>query len=114
MECNRLAAGPMCLLAQRPFFSAPAQLKCRFHLRSLCLCRDHDCMHSRVIALAYKQLPAEPSAAELRSMARSEAESGLTFAGFAIFQCPLKPESEPALRMLRDSNHQARLLFAVM
>ena len=45
-------------------------------------------------------------------MARADAESGLTFAGFAIFQCPLKPESEPALRMLRDSNHQVRLGFA--
>ena len=62
----------------------------------------------RVIALAYKQLSAEPSAAELRQMSRSEAESGLTFAGFAIFQCPLKPESEPALRMLQESNHQVR------
>jgi cation-transporting ATPase 13A1 len=41
-------------------------------------------------------------------MARSEAEAGLTFAGFAIFQCPLKPESEPALRMLQESNHQVR------
>ena len=41
-------------------------------------------------------------------MLRAEAESGLQFAGFAIFQCPLKPESEPALRMLRDSSHQVR------
>ena len=62
-----------------------------------------------MIALAYKQLPAEPLAADLRNMARSEAESGFTFAGFAIFQCPLKPESEPALRMLQESNHQVRL-----
>ena len=72
----------------------------------LCFSKPTACWQRRVIALAYKQLPAEPSAAEMRSMARSEAESGLTFAGFAIFQCPLKPESEPALRMLRDSNHQ--------
>jgi manganese-transporting P-type ATPase len=27
-------------------------------------------------------------------------------AGFAIFRSPLKPESEPTLRMLRDSQHQ--------
>ena len=59
-----------------------------------------------MIALAYKQLPEEPSAMQLRSMPRAEAESGLIFTGFAIFQCPLKPESEPALRMLRDSSHQ--------
>ena len=60
----------------------------------------------RVIALAYKQLAGEQSAVEIRKMLRSDAESNLQFAGFAIFQCPLKPESEPALRMLRDSSHQ--------
>lgn len=38
-------------------------------------------------------------------MSREEAEGGLTFAGCAIFQCPLKPESEPALRMLAESSH---------
>jgi hypothetical protein len=43
--------------------------------------------------LAYKQLPGEAGPAELRHMPRAEAESGLTFAGFAVLACPLKPGS---------------------
>ncbi len=39
-------------------------------------------------------------------MPREEVEGGLTFGGFAVLQCPLKPESEPALRMLKEASHQ--------
>lgn len=60
----------------------------------------------RVIALATKQLPSELTAAQLRDLTREEAESDLQFAGFAVLQCPLKPESEPALRMLKEASHQ--------
>ncbi|PSC72522.1 putative manganese-transporting ATPase PDR2 [Micractinium conductrix] len=61
---------------------------------------------ARVLALAYKQLPSGLTPSELRHMGRDTAESGLTFAGFAIFRSPLKEDSEPALRMLRESCHQ--------
>lgn len=60
---------------------------------------------ARVLALAHKRLPADMTAAQVRDLARADAESDLTFAGFAVLQCPLKPESEPSLRMLRDANH---------
>jgi hypothetical protein len=53
-----------------------------------------DCNPCRVIVLAYKQLPGEAGPAELRHMPRAEAESGLTFAGFAVLACPLKPGSD--------------------
>ena len=62
----------------------------------------------RVIALAYKQLPGKLGPAELRHLPRSEAESGLTFAGFAVLACPLKPgagvlrNSRPSLDALRN------------
>lgn len=45
---------------------------------------------SRVIVLAYKELEGLEGP-ELRRLPRAEAESGLTFAGFAVFACPLKP-----------------------
>ena len=55
---------------------------------------------ARVIALARKKLPDSVDASMLRSYSREEVESGLDFCGFAVFSCPLKPESEPALQEL--------------
>ena len=60
----------------------------------------------RVIALAYKQLDSGISASDLRTMPRGTVEQDLCFGGFAVLRCPLKPESEPALKMLKDSSHQ--------
>ena len=57
----------------------------------------HGC---RVLALAHRQLPSDFTAAAVRAMSREEAESQLQLAGFAVLQCPLKPESEPALAAL--------------
>lgn len=68
--------------------------------------RGHDdSSAARVIALAHKRLAAGLTASQLREVAREEVERGLEFGGFAVLQCPLKPESEPSLRMLRDSSH---------
>lgn len=61
---------------------------------------------ARVLAMAYKQLPSEMTPSELRHLPRDHAESELVFAGFAVFRSPLKDDSEPALRMLRESQHQ--------
>lgn len=44
--------------------------------------------------LAYKELNGLEGP-KLRRVPRAEAESDLTFAGFAVFACPLKP-GEPA------------------
>ena len=60
----------------------------------------------RVIALAYKQLGSSTTASDLRTMPRAEIEKDLSFGGFAVLRCPLKPESEPALKMLKESSHQ--------
>ena len=60
----------------------------------------------RVIALAYKQLDSSTNANDLRTMPRGEIEKDLQFGGFAVLRCPLKTESEPALKMLKDSSHQ--------
>lgn len=61
---------------------------------------------ARVLALAYKQLSSDLTPSSLRHMSRDEAESDMVFAGFAVFRSPLKPQSEPSLRMLKASQHQ--------
>lgn len=55
---------------------------------------------ARIIAMAYRQLDTnnEEDKAIIRGGNREMAESNLVFGGFAVFQCPLKPESEGALR----------------
>ena len=55
----------------------------------------------RVIALAWKKLDAELSPIQIGALTREEVECGLFFGGFAVFHCPLKEDSEPALRMLK-------------
>ena len=69
------------------------------------LSMNGDCV-CRVIALAYKQLDSSITASDLRSLSRADIEQGLTFGGFAVLRCPLKEESEPALKMLKESSHQ--------
>ena len=59
-----------------------------------------------MIALAYKQLDSSTSASDLRTMPRGDIERDLNFGGFAVLRCPLKTESEPALKMLKESSHQ--------
>ena len=48
-------------------------------------------------------------AAVLKALPREAVECRLAFAGFAVFQCPLKPQSEPALRALRDRSEERRV-----
>ncbi|CAA6669826.1 unnamed protein product [Spirodela intermedia] len=59
---------------------------------------------SRVLALAYKALP-EMAVSEARSLERDSVESGLSFAGFAVFNCPIRPDSGSVLAELKGSSH---------
>ncbi|CAI9768467.1 unnamed protein product [Fraxinus pennsylvanica] len=59
---------------------------------------------SRVLALAYKSLP-EMTVSEARSLEREVVESGLTFAGFAVFNCPIRGDSATILSELKGSSH---------
>ncbi|CAG9462154.1 unnamed protein product [Pedinophyceae sp. YPF-701] len=56
---------------------------------------------TRVLALASKALPAD---ADLAAYARADAESGLEFCGFALFETPVKEGSAPALELLAASS----------
>ncbi|GER34911.1 cation-transporting atpase 13a1, partial [Striga asiatica] len=59
---------------------------------------------SRVLALAYKSLP-DMTVSEARSMERDTVESGLIFAGFAVFNCPIRGDSAAVLSELKGSSH---------
>ncbi|CAL9178618.1 unnamed protein product [Musa hybrid cultivar] len=59
---------------------------------------------SRVLALAYKTLP-EMTVSEARNLERDVVENGLTFAGFAVFSCPIRSDSATVLYELKGSSH---------
>ncbi|CAK9139579.1 unnamed protein product [Ilex paraguariensis] len=64
---------------------------------------------SRVLALAFKSLP-EMTVSEVRSMDREMVESGLTFAGFAVFNCPIRGDSANVLSELKGSSHDLLMI----
>ncbi|KAK3018805.1 hypothetical protein RJ639_005043 [Escallonia herrerae] len=59
---------------------------------------------SRVLALAFKALP-DMTVSEARSLDRDMVETGLTFAGFAVFNCPIRGDSAKVLSELKGSSH---------
>ncbi|XP_057727468.1 probable manganese-transporting ATPase PDR2 isoform X2 [Arachis stenosperma] len=59
---------------------------------------------SRVLALAYKSLP-DMTVSEARGLDRDGVESGLTFAGFVVFNCPIRSDSAIVLSELKGSSH---------
>jgi len=63
---------------------------------------------SRVIALGYKYTDLKVSA--IRDITRDEVEKGLTFAGFLLFECPLKEDSAEAIDMLNKSSHRVIMI----
>ncbi|KAJ3676324.1 hypothetical protein LUZ60_003736 [Juncus effusus] len=64
---------------------------------------------SRVLALAYKSLP-DMSVSEARSLERDSVESDLTFAGFAVFNCPIRHDSASVLLELKNSSHDLAMI----
>ncbi|KAJ3101770.1 hypothetical protein HDU97_001054 [Phlyctochytrium planicorne] len=64
---------------------------------------------SRVLALGYKNLD-KVKAGDVNDLLREEVESNLTFAGFLIFLCPLKPDAAEAIKMLNNSSHRCVMI----
>jgi cation-transporting ATPase 13A1 len=60
---------------------------------------------SRVLALGIKDLGSLSTDA-INKMPRDQVEGGLTFAGFLVFHCPLKPDAVESLKMLADASHR--------
>ncbi len=68
---------------------------------------------ARVLALATRQLPAgelAPPSPAWRNASREALESRLRFAGLALFRCPLRASSAPALAALRRARHATIML----
>ncbi|KAG5635407.1 hypothetical protein H0H81_011385 [Sphagnurus paluster] len=64
---------------------------------------------SRVLALGMKEM--EPmSLDKIQKLPRENVESGLAFAGFLVFHCPLKPDAVEAIKMLADSSHRCVMI----
>lgn len=64
---------------------------------------------ARVLALGYRKLPGTLSSQDLRELTREKLESNLTFAGFVIISCPLKPDSKAVIKEIVNSSHSVRV-----
>ncbi|GAA5847692.1 hypothetical protein JCM5353_002617 [Sporobolomyces roseus] len=64
---------------------------------------------SRVLALGYKWSDGM-SAKEITTVSREQVESSLSFAGFLVFHCPLKPDAIQTLKDLADSSHRCVMI----
>ncbi|KAG8936656.1 hypothetical protein FRC02_000114 [Tulasnella sp. 418] len=64
---------------------------------------------SRVLALGWKDI-GTVSADKINHFTRDQVESKLTFAGFLIFHCPLKPDAVETLKMLADASHRCIMI----
>ncbi|KAL8822994.1 MAG: hypothetical protein Q9191_006282 [Dirinaria sp. TL-2023a] len=66
----------------------------------------------RVLALGYRYLSADAELGQKRinDLSRDEVESGLTFAGFLVLQCPLKDDAVSSVRMLNESSHRCVMI----
>ncbi|RKP09816.1 hypothetical protein THASP1DRAFT_34310 [Thamnocephalis sphaerospora] len=62
---------------------------------------------SRVLALGFKLME---STGDVNNVMRESVESGLTFAGFLVFHCPLKEDSKKAVDMLNKSAHRVVMI----
>ena len=63
---------------------------------------------SRVLALAYKNINTKLSS--IHSLTRDVVECDLIFAGFLVFNCPLKPDSINSVRELNESSHRVVMI----
>lgn len=59
----------------------------------------------RVLAMAYRELGDMRNLQSLKECGRDTIERNLTFAGFLVLDCPLKPDSKSVISELKKSGH---------
>lgn len=59
----------------------------------------------RVLAMAWRELGQAKHLAKYKDSGRDSIEKGLTFAGFLVLDCPLKPDSKSVISELKKSGH---------
>ncbi|EKM53145.1 uncharacterized protein PHACADRAFT_163440 [Phanerochaete carnosa HHB-10118-sp] len=64
---------------------------------------------SRVLALGFRETETM-STEKINKLSRDQVETGLTFVGFLVFHCPLKPDAVETLKMLADSSHRCIMI----
>uniref|UniRef100_A0A7E4UZ81 Cation-transporting ATPase n=1 Tax=Panagrellus redivivus TaxID=6233 RepID=A0A7E4UZ81_PANRE len=64
---------------------------------------------ARIIALGFREL-GSLSHQELRDNKREFYEQKLTFAGFVVIHCPLKPDTKAMIKEIIESNHQVTMI----
>mmetsp|Transcript_2561 Transcript_2561/g.3502 ORF Transcript_2561/g.3502 Transcript_2561/m.3502 type:complete len:519 (-) Transcript_2561:897-2453(-) len=60
----------------------------------------------RVLALGFKEIPAEVLAQNKTGLPREYCESELSFAGLLVYDCPLKDDTAKCISQLQASQHQ--------
>jgi cation-transporting ATPase 13A1 len=64
----------------------------------------------RVLSMAYKKLDNARDLVNYKNSGRNTVERDLVFAGFLIFDCPLKPESKAVISELRKSGQRVVMI----
>ncbi|CAJ0752371.1 15637_t:CDS:10 [Entrophospora sp. SA101] len=65
---------------------------------------------NRVLALGYKYLNDNMSIKEVNDLTRESVECDLKFAGFLIFDCPLKDDAISTIKVLNESSHRVIMI----
>lgn len=94
---------------------APETLKAFFEPSSIPstyneVSKYHMSKGQRVLAMGYRKLGSKDSLTTWKKRGRNSVEAKLTFAGFLVLDCPLKPDSKKIIKELKQSGHQTVMI----